>query len=227
MRPRLSIILPAFNEERVIVQTLRDLRAAVPFAEVIVVADGDDSTRARAASVGGVRVMGSRTRRGKGLGVGEGILQATGDVVGYIDADGKVPPTEMTKIWPEFERGADMVIGTRRTMDSAVERQPPWFRQVGSHLFHCAMRQLTGLHDISDSQCGFKFFRREVAQALFAQRKIDGYMFDVEILALARQGGWRIHQVPVRWADDGDSRLELWRGNWRNLRDLIRIARRF
>lgn len=227
MRPRLSIILPAFNEERVIVRTLLDLRAAVPFAELIVVADGDDATRERAGSVGGVMVMGSTSRRGKGRGVADGVLQSSGDLVGYVDADGKVPPQEIARIWPEFERGADVVIGTRRGKDATVERQQPWFRRVGSSMFHALMRHVTGLHDISDSQCGFKFFRREVARSLFAQRQIDGYMFDVEILALARQAGWRIHQVPVRWADDGDSRLEIWRGNWRNLRDLVRIARRF
>ena len=82
---------------------------------------------------------------------------------------------------------------------------------------------LVGLHDIRDTQCGFKFFLGDVARALFAHQRIDGYMFDVEILHLANRSGYRIKEVGVRWRDDGDSRLDLVAGNWRNMLDVLRI----
>ena len=80
-----------------------------------------------------------------------------------------------------------------------------------------------GLRSVTDSQCGFKFFRRHAALELFRCQKIDGYMFDVEILALAQLFGYRIKEVPIRWRDDGDSRLQLLSGNLRNVRDIFRI----
>jgi dolichyl-phosphate beta-glucosyltransferase len=74
-----------------------------------------------------------------------------------------------------------------------------------------------------DTQCGFKFFPLGVARVLFERQRIDGYMYDVEILVLAHRLGYRIHEVPIRWRDDGDSRLQLLRGNLQNMRDLLRI----
>ena len=85
------------------------------------------------------------------------------------------------------------------------------------------LHALVGLNEITDTQCGFKFFRREVAKRLFEMQAIDGYMFDVEILVLARYFGYSIVEVPIRWRDDGDSRLQLVAGNIRNMRDLFRI----
>jgi dolichyl-phosphate beta-glucosyltransferase len=82
---------------------------------------------------------------------------------------------------------------------------------------------VVGLRGIVDTQCGFKFFQRHVAQELFARQKIDGYMYDVEILYLALQADCRIAQVPIRWRDDGDSRLVLLSGNLRNVIDILRI----
>jgi hypothetical protein len=76
---------------------------------------------------------------------------------------------------------------------------------------------------IRDTQCGFKFFQAEVARDLFARQRIDGYMFDVEVLYLATRAGYRIKEVGVRWRDDGDSRLRLVGGNWNNVKDLLRI----
>jgi dolichyl-phosphate beta-glucosyltransferase len=80
------------------------------------------------------------------------------------------------------------------------------------------------LPGITDTQCGFKFFRAAAAQDLFARQRVDGYMFDVEVLRLALRGGLRVKEVGVRWAYDGDSRLEMLRGNWRNAVDLLRIS---
>jgi dolichyl-phosphate beta-glucosyltransferase len=85
------------------------------------------------------------------------------------------------------------------------------------------MRPLVGLYGIRDTQCGFKFFRAPVAADLFARQRIDGYMFDVEILSMALRSGYKVKEVGVKWQDDGDTRLKLVSGNWKNLKDLFRI----
>ena len=85
------------------------------------------------------------------------------------------------------------------------------------------MRLIVGLTKIKDTQCGFKFFQAEIARHLFERQRIDGYMFDVEILYLASRAGFRIEQLPVRWRDDNDSRFRIVSGGWRVLRELITI----
>jgi dolichyl-phosphate beta-glucosyltransferase len=85
------------------------------------------------------------------------------------------------------------------------------------------MRPLVGVWGIGDTQCGFKFYRHAVARDLYSRQRIDGYMFDVEVLSLAIRAGYRIKEIGVNWHDDGDTRLKLVSGNWKNLNDLFRI----
>ena len=211
----ISVILPAYNEARTIVATLRDVteyfRARGWTYEVIVSADGDDGTRERAREFAAhdpaVKVIGEAARRGKGRGIREGVEIAAGAIVGFADADNKVPITEFAAIEPWLERGHDMVIGSRGLKESRVERQQRWIRRVGSRGFYYFLHAIVGMPGIEDTQCGFKFFPRDVARDLFSRQRIDGYMFDVEILALAQRLGYRIKEVPVRWSDDADSRL--------------------
>jgi len=115
------------------------------------------------------------------------------------------------------------VAGSRAAAGTEVGREQRWYRRIGSRLFGFAMHAIVGLHHIRDTQCGFKFFTRAAAREIFARAKIDGYMCDVEILWLAEQLGYRVQEVGIVWNDDGDSRLELVRGNLRNGLDLFRI----
>ena len=151
------------------------------------------------------------------------MARARGRIVGFVDADDKTPIEEMDKLLPWLERGFDVVIGSRGLADSQVEVPQAAYRRLGSRAFGLAMHALLGLRDVRDTQCGFKFFGGDVARDLFARQKIDGYMFDVEILHLAHRSGYRVKEVGVRWRDDRDSRLDLVAGNWRNLVDLLRI----
>jgi dolichyl-phosphate beta-glucosyltransferase len=107
--------------------------------------------------------------------------------------------------------------------ESQIAMQRKLYRRIGSQIFGVGMHLAVGLWEIRDTQCGFKFFRHDVAKDLFARQRIDGYMFDVELLCLAEQSGYRIKETGVRWQDDGDSRLRLVAGNWQNMLDLIRI----
>jgi len=229
--PYLSLIIPAYNEVRSIGRTL-DAACAYLDAkgfvyEIIVCADGTDGTREHVRDWAGddrrFTVLGGPERRGKGHGIRAGVHQSRGRFIGFMDADHKTPVDELDHVLPWLERGYDIVIGSRALGESRIERRQPLHRRLGSKGFGVFMRLLLGLHGIPDTQCGFKFFRGEVAKDLFARQRIDGYMFDVEILHLAGRSGYRIQQVGVRWRDDGDTRLQLFRGNLRNLLDLVRI----
>ncbi len=233
MDPRyaVSVVIPAYNEVKRISHTIS--RAKQYFAErhltsqIIVAADGDDGTRERVAEMArgdpALQVIGSAERRGKGRGIREGVTLARGAWVGFVDADDKTPISEFDKFAPLLREGYDVVIGSRALRESTIERAQPLYRQLGSRGFSVFMHTVVGLPGIVDSQCGFKFFQGAVARDLFSRQRIDGYMFDVEILYLAQKAGYRIAQVPIRWRDDGDSRLVLLGGNLRNVMDIFRI----
>ncbi|HVN06445.1 MAG TPA: dolichyl-phosphate beta-glucosyltransferase [Bryobacteraceae bacterium] len=226
-----SLILPAYNEAATIAATIREtgsyFRSRGLGYELIVAADGNDGTREKALETARqgepVRVIGNQERCGKGRAVREAMALARGDIAGYADADNKVPIEEFAKMQAWLDQGYEVVIGSRAMRDSEIERRQPLYRQLGGKGFGLFMHAVVGLEGITDTQCGFKFFTRTAAQAIFSRQQIDGYMFDVEILVLARRLGYRIQQVPIRWHDDGDSRLELLSGNLRNVIDIFRI----
>lgn len=229
--PHLSLIVPAFNEVRSIGRTLDAFErylALQPYSyELIVAADGNDGTRElvgkRAQSDRRLRVIGEPERGGKGRAIRHAVALSEGSFIGFADADHKTPIEELDKCWPWFDQGYDVVIGSRGLEDSRIEVSQPWYRRLGAQGFGLVMHTLVGLRSIVDTQCGFKFFRGDVARDIFRRQRIDGYMFDVEVLCLAERLGYRVRQVGVRWRDDGDSRLQLVTGNWRNFLDLLRI----
>ncbi|MEO8592552.1 MAG: dolichyl-phosphate beta-glucosyltransferase [Candidatus Solibacter sp.] len=231
MTPEISLILPAYNESRVIPKTLGEavdyFESRKMSYEIIVAADGSDGTReivrSLAANNPALLAIGSDARRGKGRGVREAVSRATGKIIGYADADNKVPIEDFDKFRPVLARGIEMVIGSRRN-GAVIEKAQPLYRRVGSVGFHFFMQTVVGLGGIQDTQCGFKFFQHDAAKEIFRRQETDGYMFDVEILALARRLGYRIEQLPIRWRDDADSRLNLVAGNLRNVRDIFRIG---
>jgi glycosyltransferase involved in cell wall biosynthesis len=227
----ITLILPAYNEAATIKSTLSEAvayfrRRALTY-QIIVSADGNDGTREVARSFAeahpSVHVIGEPVRCGKGRGIREAVKIATGDIVGFADADNKVPITEFDKLERWLQEGYDLAIGSRGLQRSTIERKQPWYRRVGSRGFYYFMHAVVGMPGIEDTQCGFKFFHRAVAQDLFSRQQIDGYMFDVEILALAQRRGYQIKEVPIRWHDDADSRLRLVAGNLRNVADIFKI----
>jgi dolichyl-phosphate beta-glucosyltransferase len=229
--PYLSLILPAFNESASIRHTLTACRAFLDaqnyLYEVIVAADGDDATpdivTEIAATWPQLRLTAERGRHGKGHGLRRGVALASGDIIGFLDADYKTPIEEINKVLPWLSEGYQLVAGSRGVADSLVRRKQRWYRQIGSRGFGLVLHGLIGLNHIRDTQCGFKFFTRAAAREIFGRTRIDGYMCDVEILWLAERLHYRVREVGIVWSDDGDSRLELVRGNIRNTQDLFRI----
>src|SRR5664279_5343496 len=182
MTPDISLILPAYNEVRIIPVTIGE---AVRYFEsrglryqIIVAADGTDRTReiVREMAIANPALVatGADARRGKGLGIREAVAIATGAIIGYADADNKVPIEDFDKFRPVLAAGVDMAIGSRRGGAILAPAQP-LDRRVGSVGFHWFMHVVVGLPGIQDTQCGFKFFQHAAAKELFRWQKIDGY----------------------------------------------------
>jgi len=229
--PYLSLIVPAYNEAHIIASTVTAIQSHLDgngFSyELLVSADGNDGTREAAGEIARrdprVSVLGSVERGGKGRGIKLAVEKSRGQIIGFVDADYKTPIEEMDNLLPWFDRGNDIVIGSRNLAASKIENPQPFYRRLGSRVFHVAMHVLVGLWHIKDTQCGFKFFRGPVAHDLFGRLRVNGYMFDVDVLYMAHRSGYRVKEIPVRWRDDGDSRLALVSGNWQNMLDLFRI----
>ncbi|MBI5863305.1 MAG: glycosyltransferase family 2 protein [Planctomycetes bacterium] len=239
----LSIVIPAYDEAEAIGVTLRTI--ADHFAdrgrrvELIVVDDGSsdgtaDAVRAAcgAAAGGGrfavsdsvsLRVLRS-PHLGKGGAVRLGGLAAGGECVLICDADLSTPIDELGKLERWLATGFDVVIGSRDMPDSQLSPPQPLRRRLLAWAFR-ALRRRIALPEIHDTQCGFKLLTRRAAQAVFAAQKLDGWLFDCEILMLAQQSGMRIKEVGVRWHDRADSRVRPLRDAWPVLRDLLKLRR--
>ncbi|HWL51921.1 MAG TPA: dolichyl-phosphate beta-glucosyltransferase [Chthoniobacteraceae bacterium] len=233
--PQLSIVVPAYNEERRLPDTLKALTGALekwPFScEVLIVVEKSrDATLeiARRAAGGDARfrVIAPGIQRGKGHAVRLGMLEARGEIDLFMDADLSVPLDEVPRLLAVFEQhpGAGVVIGSRKHAGSEILKRQSWMRQRMGESFNWLLRVMADI-SFRDTQCGFKAFRREAAQAVFSRQTIDGFAFDVELLLLADRLGFEVIEVPVRWINSGDSRVRIVRDSLTMLRDAIKVRR--
>jgi len=230
-----SIIIPAYNEEKRILITLErttTFLAQRPWScELLIVDDGSgDATVERVRDYASqreaeplIRCLENGRNRGKGYSIRHGVGEAQGNCVGFMDGDYKTDIAGLDAVMPLLAEGCDGVIGDRSLSETRIEVARRGFRQLGSQLFRRLLHKFMGLKDFGDTQCGFKFFQAPVARDLFARQKIDGFMFDVEILLLASRCGYRIAKIPVVWSDDPDSRFNPVTGTLRDLKELLHI----
>jgi dolichyl-phosphate beta-glucosyltransferase len=215
----ISIVIPGFNEEKKIGH---DVEVAAAFideesvpGEVIVVDDGStDKTAAEAQnamvpSAVGRNIIRLDTNRGKGHAVKTGILASTGDVVLFADSGTCVP---YANALPQIERirkgELDIAMASRRLKDTVIHQNRSWKRRVLSSFFRLVARIITGVPNrFSDTQCGFKIYRGEIARELFSECKTTGFLFELEVLLRALKRGYRIEEFPVEWTCDLDTRL--------------------
>jgi dolichyl-phosphate beta-glucosyltransferase len=228
-----SVVIPAYNEERRLPGTLRAWIAF--FAgqelewELLVVDDGSrDGTAAVAEEIAAkcvnVRVLRQGRNQGKGAAVRAGMLAATGAHVFYVDADLNVSPDHLPRFVEALRRGADLAIGTRNARQyAATERS---VTRVLAGLLIQMLRRTLLLPSIRDTQCGFKGVQREAAQAVFSRATVNRFAFDIEALFLARKLGYRIREIPVEIEYRPGSTYSLRRHLWPFVQDIIRIKRR-
>jgi len=230
--PFYSIVIPAYNEAERIGASLDRILGFIAesrwSAEVIVVNDGSsDSTSqvvqeyARHNPI--IRLLDNPGNCGKGYSVRNGMLNASGQVLLFTDADLSSPIEEANKLFALIESGeADVAIGSRYLQSELQTRKQPIHRRMLGRAFNLALRAILGL-SYADSQCGFKAFNRKAVTTIFPNMKIERWGFDPEILFLARRYGLSVAEVPVSWAHDHRSKINPMRDGTRMLGELLRI----
>jgi dolichyl-phosphate beta-glucosyltransferase len=214
----LSVIVPVYNEAERLPQTLRRLHeylATGSFSyEILMILDGPtDNTRgvlnAMAGEIAHLKVFDRQVNRGKGFTVKEGMLRAAGRLRLFADADNSTDIAHFDKMQPLFDKGYDLVIASRDSKDVPEAQQAvpqAWYKRLigrGGNL----IVQLLAVRGIWDTQCGFKACRGEVAERIFSQTVIEGWGFDIEVLALAQALNYRIGIIPAHWVNDDRSHV--------------------
>lgn len=230
---KISIIIPAFNEEHRLAHSISKVRRFLKqqriVAEVIIVVEkSTDNTlaRAQAATTGArnFKVIANRQQRGKGYAVKSGMLQAKGAYLFFMDADLSTDLSAINHFLKYFKSHpeVDILIGSRQHPKSRIKTHQSWPRQNMGRLFNIMVQRLV-LSGISDTQCGFKAFRKPAAHNLFKQQTIDGFAFDVEILYLAQQAGYQMKILPVTWRDSTSSKVGLFTEPFKMMREIWRL----
>ena len=233
----LSIVIPAYEESKKIAQ---DVKTATAFletnhfaGEIIIVDDGSKDNTVEAAKNVEVppgiklKVIRYEQHRGKGYAVRKGIKDSNGKFVMFADSGCCVPYKDTLRGLDLIKSGAcDIANGSRKTRGCHIEKAQSLYRRICSKMFHWFV-----IHDMkipaefTDTQCGFKIYKGDIARHLYGECITDGFTFDIEIIMRAQKEGYRIKEFPVDWTCDRDSRLSPTRSSWRVLSELLTIRR--
>ena len=231
--PRLSIVIPAYNECLRIENTLERVMGCVRKcgwdAEVLVVDDGStDETptivQRWMQTNDRLHMVRNPGNRGKGYSVRNGLLQAAGEIVMFTDADLSAPMEEAELLMAAIDAGADVAIGSRWLDKQRQTVHQPLYRRFFGRCFNWVTRRIMGL-PFKDTQCGFKAFKRDAAQVIFRLQTIERWGFDPEILFIARKLKYRIVEVPVTWGHDARSRMSYLKDGMKMLEEMVQIRR--
>jgi dolichyl-phosphate beta-glucosyltransferase len=234
--PYLSVIIPAYNEQSRIADSLYEIKDYLSKqsyrSEIIVVDDGSSDLTTEIVKF--IDIYGKEVNEhdegvlmeniknvGKGYSIARGMMRASGDIVLFTDADLSTPISETNKLLEWFDQGYDVVIGSRNMENSVVEEKP-WYRGIMSGVFNIAVNMVS-IRGIRDTQCGFKAYRREAAHHVALLQRIYGFAFDVEHLYIAKKSGYKIKEVGVEWQHKDGSTLSPVNSSLSMLRDLILI----
>ena len=229
--PRLSIVIPAYNESARIENALERVMSCVETqgwdAEVLVVDDGSkdatpDIVQQWMQRYPQLHLIQNNGNRGKGYSVRNGLLQAAGEIVMFTDADLSAPMEEAERLFSVIADGADVAIGSRWLDRTRQTTHQPLYRRFFGRCFNWVTRTVIGL-PFKDTQCGFKAFRRPVAQVVFRLQRIERWGFDPEILFIARKLGYDIREVPVTWGHDERSRMSYLKDGMKMLEEMAAI----
>ena len=215
----LSVIIPVYNEEKRLPKTLEKidgyLKKQAYDSEIIVVSDGStdktvEITENLMKKIKNLKILDFKERQGKGFGVKRGLLAAKGEYRIFTDADNSTSIDQVEKMWPEFEKGYDIIIGSRDIKGAVLAVPQPWLRRVvfGGG-FRLLRKIIIGLWKIKDTQCGFKGFKEKAAKDIFPKITILGFGFDPEVLVIAKKMGYKIKEIPITWVNDVESKVKL------------------
>ena len=214
----LSVIIPAYNEEKRLPQTLAEIDKYLgrqKYESEIIVVDGGSSDRTSevvqslTSGMKNLKLIEVKGCAGKGQAIKEGMFQAQGEFRLFTDADNSTSLDQIEKMWPEFKKGFDIVIGSRDIKGAVLDPPQPFLRKIilGGG-FKLLRKIIIDFWSISDTQCGFKLFSARAAQDIFPRLTILGFSFDVEVLVLARELGYKFKEVPIRWINDPESKVK-------------------
>jgi dolichyl-phosphate beta-glucosyltransferase len=232
--PELSVVIPVYNE---VARVPKTLQAALNYlksmkipAEILIVDDGSkdqtleavDAFKGQATDKCDLRILKHGINRGKGAAVRTGAMDANGRIILYMDADNATPLSEFEKFKPAFQKGADVVIGSRAKDRKQVKVHQPFYREAMGRIFNLLV-QAIATPGLWDTQCGFKAFSQKAARSIFPLQTIKRFGFDVELLYLAKKRDFSIEEVSVQWFDDPASKVNVLRDSTRMLLDLFVI----
>ena len=231
-RTTLTIVVPAYNEEKRLGATLKRMLAyfdeqGSPF-EILVVDDGStDGTAGLVETISTcrkeVQLISYKPNHGKGYAVRQGMLAGRGERLLLSDADLATPIEEVEKLAAKLDAGYDIAIGSRDVQGSELIKHQSWLREMGGKTFN-KLVQLIAVPGIHDTQCGFKLFTRSAAQSIFSRCTVEHFAFDVEVLYVAiRIFGCRVAETPIRWAHQEGSSVVFWRDAFRMAKTLFKI----
>ncbi|MBI4017071.1 MAG: glycosyltransferase family 2 protein [Candidatus Aenigmarchaeota archaeon] len=226
--PALSVIIPAYNEEQRLPSTIKEIKAYLDSKkydyEIIVVDDGSNDNSVgvvKQLNLSKVKLLVHEINRGKGAAVKTGMLAGKGEYLLFTDADHSTPIEELEKFM-QYIKQYDIIIGSRSIKGAKLEKRQPLYRMFIGKIFNKLVRLIT-VKGLIDTQCGFKLFTGKCARQIFAKQTLDRWSFDVEILYIARKYGYKILELPVRWVNRRESRVDPLKDSLRMLRDLFVI----
>lgn len=227
---RLSVVVPAYNEESNIGTTvealLEELQSAVnrDDVEIIVVDDGSTDATAAVARAAGARVIVQPQNRGKGAAVRAGVLDSDGRSVVFTDADLAYPSSLVVEVLDELEQGWDVVVGSRRHQETTTLVKARMLRELGGRLVNW-LTHLVLLGHFRDTQCGIKGFRGDIGRVIFERTRIDGFAFDVEVFLMTEQDRLSLTEIPVSVENRTRSSVRLIKDSAILFADLVKIRR--
>ena len=211
----LSVIIPAYNEEKRIGKTLAQINDYLMGQhfdyEIIVVSDGSDDKTVQVVNnlklkIKHLGIMSNEKNRGKGFVVRQGLLNAHGDLRLFTDADNATDIRQLEKFLPHIFN-YDIIVGSRVIDGSKIIKSQPLYRRILGNIYRPIIRIVVGKTDVHDTQCGFKLFKAESAKKIIPLCRINGFSFDAEMLIIAKKLGHRIKEIPILWKNDPNTKL--------------------
>jgi dolichyl-phosphate beta-glucosyltransferase len=231
----ISIIIPAFNEaeliENTLLKTVKYSEINLPNTEILVINDGScDNTEIIVNDLittytGDVKIhlVNNDKNRGKGFSIRHGVEVATGDIIIFFDADLPYDLSGIDNIVTTIDQGFDIVIGSRVTSSSIINVKIPFRRRIASAFYRSLVHALFAIES-EDTQCGFKGFTQKAAKNIFPKTRIEGFGFDIEVLALAMKYGYKVKSIPVIFNNQREnSKINLIVDSLKMIRDMIRV----